>query len=114
MLLLHGNKLPRMAHDPFDIQGQDDARKDAEDKARRAAVMEKDDLVWLMSNKRGRRVMYRLLERAGVWRSSFHTNALQMAFNEGSRNEGLYLFAKLAEACPESYSSMLEEHRKDV
>ena len=66
-----------------------------------------------MSNKRGRRVMYGLLERAGVWRLSFNTNALQMAFNEGNRNWGLSLTATVSEHCPEQYALMLKEHTEN-
>jgi hypothetical protein len=51
-----------------------------------------------------------LLEHAGVWRLSFHTNALQMAFNEGSRNGGLRLLDQLVKHCPELHTQMLKEH----
>ena len=100
-------------YDAFDLRGQDAAREEAEEKAKLKARIEIDDLKWLMSNKRGRRVMHGILERAGIWRLSFHTNALQMAFNEGSRNEGLALLAKLTEHCPELYALMLKEHAED-
>lgn len=103
----------KQSYDAFDLRAQEAVREDAEEKAKLRARLEIDDLKWLMSNKRGRRVMHGLLERAGVWRLSFHTNALQMAFNEGTRNEGLALLAKLSEHCPELYSLMLKEHRDD-
>jgi hypothetical protein len=74
--------------------------------------MEIADLKWLMSNKRGRRFVHRLLERAGVWRLSFNTNALSMAFNEGTRNEGLRLLAQLTEHCLDRYSEMLKEQKE--
>jgi hypothetical protein len=102
-----------MAYDAFDITAQEDAQAKASDKAKAKLREDIDDVKWLMSNKRGRRIVYRLLERAGVWRLSFHTNALQMAFNEGTRNEGLAMLAKLGEHCPEMYSLMLKEHKDD-
>ena len=71
-----------------------------------------DDLKWLMSSRRGRRIMWSLLERAGVWRLSFTTNAMQTAFNEGRRNEGLALIAAIHELCPERYVEMLQEQKK--
>lgn len=98
--------------DPLDIQGQEHARADAEDRARRALEIEIDDLKWLMSNKRGRRFIFRLLERAGVWRLSFNTNALTMAFNEGTRNEGLRLLAQVTAHCPDRYMEMLKESKE--
>jgi hypothetical protein len=54
----------------------------------------------------------RLLERAGVWRLSFNTNALTMAFHEGMRNEGLRLLAQIAAHCPDRYTEMLKESRE--
>ena len=96
-----------------DLAGQDVAKQEAAEKAKLKTRIEIDDLKWVMQNKRGRRFVHGILERAGVWRLSFHTNALQMAFNEGSRNEGLALLAKLTEQCPEFYSLMLKEHKDD-
>lgn len=105
--------MSKQQYDAFDIRAQEDARKDAEEKAKLRARIEIDDLKWVMSNKRGRRMMHGILERAGVFRLSFHTNALQMAFNEGTRNEGLAVLAKLMEHCPELYSLMLKEQKDD-
>lgn len=87
--------------------------EDSNDKAKRAARLEKDDLIWLMQNKRGRRIIHRLLTSAGVYRLSFNTNAAQMAFNEGRRNEGLALTAKLMAYCPEQYMQMMTENVND-
>lgn len=100
-------------YDAFDLKAQQQLRDEADEKAKLRARIGIDDLKWVMQNKRGRRFVHGILERAGVWRLSFHTNALQMAFNEGSRNEGLALLAKLTEHCPELYSLMLKEHRED-
>lgn len=91
--------------DPYDAQDLTDSSESARD----AADLEISDLKWLMSNKRGRRFVFRLLERAGVWRLSFSTNALSMAFNEGARNEGLRLIAMLSQHCADRYSEMLKE-----
>ena len=100
-------------HDAFDLAGQEAARANSEDRAKLKARIDTEDTKWLMSNKRGRRLVHGLLERAGVWRLSFSTNALQMAFNEGMRNEGLALLAKLMTHCPETYAQMLKEQKDD-
>jgi hypothetical protein len=97
--------------DPLDIRGQELSREKAQERAAAAAKTEEEDIKWLMANKRGRRIVYRLLERAGVWRLSFNTNALQMAFNEGNRNEGLALTAKLMAYCPDAYATMTKEQQ---
>lgn len=96
-------------HDPFDTAEQDLAQEQSDERNRLAAQVEGDDLNWLMSNKRGRRFVHRLLDRAGVWRSSFNTNALTMAFAEGQRNEGLRLLAQVISLAPERYAEMLKE-----
>lgn len=98
--------------DPLDIRSQERTQAEAEERALLAAQIEIDDVKWLMSNKRGRRFMARPLERAGVWRLSFNTNALTMAFNEGTRNEGLRLLAQIAAHCPDRYTEMLKESKE--
>ena len=102
-----------MSHfDPTDIQAQERDAEVSADRNRKAADLEIDDLKWLMSNKRGRRFVFRVLERAGVGRLAFNTNALSMAFNEGQRNEGLRLMANITAHCPDRYTEMLEESKK--
>ncbi|MBS0323583.1 MAG: endopeptidase [Proteobacteria bacterium] len=101
------------SHDPLDIRGQEQAREEAQQRNKLAEKTEAEDIKWQMANKRGRRIVYRLLERAGIWQSSFNTNAMQMAFNEGRRNEGLALLAKLMAYCPELYAVMLKEQDKN-
>lgn len=95
--------------DPLDTRGQKQAEALREQRAKLAAQIESEDIKWLMSSKRGRRIVWRLLERAGVYRTSFNTNALTMAFNEGVRNEGLRLVAQLNTSCPGHYTTMLAE-----
>lgn len=99
--------------DPLDTCSQERAQADTESRSRLAMQIEVDDLKWLLSNKRGRRFATRLLERAGVWRLSFNTNALTMAFNEGTRNEGLRLLAQISTHCPDRYIEMLKEQTND-
>ena len=99
-----------MSHfDPTDIQAQERDAEVSADRNRKAADLEIDDLKWLMSNKRGRRFVFRVLERAGVWRLSFNTNALSMAFNEGQRNAAIKLHAQVMHHAPEQFIRMLVE-----
>lgn len=102
-----------MSHDPTDLAGQEAQRVKVDEEAKLARRIEKEDTIWLMQSKRGRRIVYALLERAGVWRTSFNTNALVMAFNEGMRNEGLAMVAKLNDYCPDQYTQMLRERKDD-
>lgn len=61
-----------------------------------------------MSDKRGRRAIWRLLDITGIYRTSFTGNSTTF-FNEGARNVGLQFLADVNEACPERYLEMLKE-----
>lgn len=96
-------------HDPIDIYSEESAQADLATRRRNARDTEEGDLKWLMSSKRGRRIVWRQLEAAGVFRSSFNTNAMAMAFAEGNRNIGLRLLGQIHSVCPEHYTTMMKE-----
>ncbi len=96
--------------DPTDIEQQEALRREEQERFRTQQLQETDDLKWLMNAKRGRRIVHRQLERAGVFQLSFNTNAMTMAFNEGRRNEGLALTNKLMVSCPEQWAQMMLEN----
>lgn len=96
-------------YDPTDTRHQDEARAQVQQRRKLSRDNERDDIKWLMGSKRGRRIMWRQLERAGVFKLSFNTNAMMMAFAEGSRNEGLKMLNLIHEACPEQYHTMVRE-----
>lgn len=100
-------------HDPTDLNAIAQAEKLAKDSGRVARDLEIDDVKFVMSDKRGRRHMHRVLERSGVYRLSFNTNALSMAFAEGNRNEGLRILTILTEFCPDLYTLMLKEQKEN-
>jgi hypothetical protein len=97
-------------YDPMDPKSQAEARFDKDLKARLAQETEESDIRWLMSSKRGRRIVWRLLEHTGVFRLSFNTNAMQMAFNEGNRNFGNRTLDMIQNYCPEMYTQMSKEN----
>lgn len=96
-------------YDPLDQESQDRHRKAQDLKQELAGKTESDDIKWLMGSRRGRRILWRFLDRAGVYRSSFHQNSMTMAFNEGVRNEGLRLVGLIHTAAPEMYATMMKE-----
>lgn len=100
-------------YDPLDIRGQERAKATEDDRARLVRETEEADIKWLMGSKQGRRIVWRLLDRAGVFRLSFSTNAMQMAFAEGNRNEGLRTVAMIHKLCPEQYTVMVKEATDD-
>jgi hypothetical protein len=100
-------------HDPLDLRGQEREKEDKNLRARLELENEEADLKWLMSSKRGRRVIWRLMDQAGVFRLSFNTNAMQMAFSEGNRNFGNRILAMIHTLCPELYPVMVKEQQND-
>lgn len=70
---------------------------------------ELDDIEKQMKTRSGRRLMWRLLEMAGVFRSSFSTDASVMAFQEGKRNQGLVLLSDIMAVDPDGYILMAKE-----
>jgi len=95
--------------DPLDLRGQDRDKADFEAEKRVQQKNEEDDFKWLMQSKRGRRIIWRLLEQAGVFRISFNQNSMTMAFNEGGRNYGLKILDLVHTLTPELYPTMLKE-----
>ena len=94
--------------DPLDIHGQERAEEDRKRRDRLTSEQEIADFKWLMSDKRGRRLVWGLLERTGVYRISFTGNS-ETFFREGERNIGLYYVALINEHCPEKYNLMVME-----
>lgn len=99
-----------MDHDPLDEQSQRKSRDEAEAKSRLSAENEGLDIKWLMGSRRGRRFVWRLLEQAGVFRSSFNPTAMIMAFNEGLRSYGNRTLTLVHQHCPELYPVMMKEN----
>lgn len=99
--------------DPTDIRSQERAKADKAVRERLSRETEEADLKWLMGSKRGRRVVWRLLDTSGVFRLSFNTNAMQMAFAEGNRNYGNRTLALIHALCPELYPAMVKENTND-
>ncbi len=100
-------------YDPIDLRGQQADKREAD--ARKKVVRDGEiaDVKWLMSSRRGRRILWRLLELSGPFRLSFDSNAMKMAFNEGNRNLGNQLLNEVMTLCPELYPVMVKEQRND-
>ena len=61
------------------------------------------DITRLMQDAGFRRFVWRLLEQAGIYHSSFRSDALQMARCEGRREQGLMLLDLISSITPEEY-----------
>lgn len=97
--------------DPTDLKR---IERDAE--AEQAGALDRrrkelDDLRWLLAHPQGRRIATRLLDEAGVFRSSFNHSGSIMAFNEGKRHIGLFLTGELMESSADGYLKILKEFK---
>jgi len=92
--------------EPIDESEQSEARRK---KAELFALQEAEDWKWLMADARGRRIVWGLLDKAGVFRTSFTGDASQTLFNEGQRNVGLLVTARATDHASEQYMKMLNE-----
>jgi hypothetical protein len=100
-------------HNPLDMNATLRVREAAGRKVAASRDTEAADLKWLMSSRRGRRIVWRLLDQAGVFRLSFNTNAMNMAFAEGGRNAGLRILSQIHALCPQLYQVMVVESVAD-
>lgn len=99
-----------MRRDPTDTRRQEE---EAEREALAASVQraqEIEDFKHVASSVEGRRFLWRLLEKTGVYRSSF-TGSSETFFREGQRNVGLFLIGEIHSICPEVYLTMLKEQQ---
>ena len=67
-----------------------------------------EDLRFVMSTETGRRFMWDLLGRTGLYQTSFTGNS-ETFFREGRRAVGLEQLAHITTACPTEYMAMMKE-----
>ena len=73
-----------------------------------------DDLIWLMRDPRGRRLMRNWIRSSGIFRSSYEgcegrDAAYEVAFNEGKKVFGYRRLAEIKHITPEMYLLMEKE-----
>ena len=78
---------------------------------RRRDNRQRGNIKQIMSTEAGREFMWTLLDRCGIYRSSFTGNS-ETFFREGERNIGLYLTAQLNKDCVTEYAAMQREALK--
>ena len=95
-----------MSRDPFnpaDIKAEETTRRESTERYMRRV---KKAIAYVMDTKEGREAMEIILDATGLYRPSFNTNALSMAYAEGRRSVGLALLNLID---PTSYQEMLRE-----
>lgn len=97
-------------YDPTNLQERAAAVAERDRRMQGARLQEDEDVLRLMDSAWGRRMAWRLLSDAMVFKSTFSPNNAQMAFNEGKRDCGLQLLARINRLCPEKYQTMVTEN----
>lgn len=98
-------------NDPTDLEAQRLRDEQIAASEQLVASQEAEDLKWLMADKRGRRIVWGLLESTHVYQTSMTGNS-HTFFLEGERNIGLKLLSKLHAICPERYAEMVKEQKR--
>lgn len=94
---------------PIDLDAQAELSAQDEEKAKQRQAQTAADWRHVLGDKQGRRIVWGLLEKAGVFKVSYSPEALQMAFNEGGRNIGLGILAAISEHAPDALRKMQSE-----
>jgi hypothetical protein len=69
------------------------------------------DIKAIMAGPSGRRFVHSILADCGIFASSLRDGPELIFFNEGQRNVGLRLLARVQGAAPEQYFDMLKENK---
>ena len=100
-------------YEPLEASGTEKKRTIRKDKLKALHDRQDNDFRWLMSDERGRRFMWRLIEMSGVRRRSYDGSTEMMLIREGERNIGLRLMADLERIVPDLQLEMMKEQRTD-
>lgn len=85
--------------------------KQAGRRARSRRVQELVDLRAVLALPEGRRLLWRLLQHAGVFRSVWESSA-KIHYNAGRQDFGHFIMVDVMEAQPEAYLQMQQESRE--
>lgn len=96
--------------DPTDVTGNEEREAVRQDEQKRVVDQEVEDLKWLLSDKRGRRFMWRLLSVTGVFRNPFTGNS-ETFFRCGVMSVGQTYVGDINLHAPERYNQMVTEHQ---
>lgn len=93
---------------PMDLRARTRAREQEKEAGQLAQLAEDEDFRSVMSSVEGRRFMWWLLGKTGLYETSFTGNSTTF-FNEGKRNIGLLLINRINDVCPEQYANMVRD-----
>lgn len=97
-----------------DNQSADDkeSASSQKQKAKNQRETELNDIRFLLKHAQGRRVLWRYMEEAKVFHSTFTGNSKTFLL-EGKRQIGLLVLEDIMEADPDAFVNMIIENRSD-
>lgn len=99
-------------YDPTDLQSLERKQADTALQTKLSKDTEEADIKWLMSNRRGRRILWNLMDRCGTFGDTFSTNSMVMANRAGQQAVGRVYFAMVQALAPEQYPTMVKEAKE--
>lgn len=99
-----------MRYDPTDIAAQHRTATASAEQKHKAQLLEEADFRQLMAEPWGRRIVWRTLQRCGVFCSSMTGNS-ETFYREGRRSVGLEFLLNCNRLCAEEYRQMVEENK---
>lgn len=95
--------------DPTDVLAQEQWQAEQEEKRLERKRQAAEDLKWIMSDKRGRRFIWHLLEISAFLVNAFTGQREFTDFNCGKALMGQTIFADINIHCPARYETMVQE-----
>jgi hypothetical protein len=83
--------------------------KEAAKKMKKGDDRHKDDVRRLLALDYGRRILWQLMSRCGVFKADCPINSGELYFKEGQRNVGLMILTDITQADPDAYLQMMKE-----
>ena len=104
----------KQQHHPTDLEGEAarDARREQQQRREHEAWV--DAIKFVMSDRRGRRFVQRLLKEAAIFNAVFHESHAAMSLLEGKRQLGLFLVDEAERECPNEFWRLLVEQRTNA
>lgn len=103
--------------DPIPVPGPTASKKAVRERAKRVRYsrrQELDDWRALLDSIAGRRALWRILDKAGVFRQVDIESTNRVLVNEGKRSIGLYLIVEIESALPNALELLRAQRDKDA
>lgn len=89
-------------------------KKSLEERTRQKIDRDLSDIRCVAKTPEGRRFLWRVLSRSGIFRANGHEDAIGMARTEGRRENGIELLNDIMSAKASLFGQMQQEHASEV